>query len=115
MRHGILVGLVSAVALVACRHAAVTRLASAPPKPSGCQLQLFASEAEVGRPFEALCLVDTELTTTLLRPVDPAAVAETARGQACQCGGDALIVTKPDAGTPEGIPMVVKVIRFTGP
>lgn len=54
MRRQIRVGLVAAVALVACRHAAVTHLASAPPKPSGCQLQLFASEGEVGRPFEAL-------------------------------------------------------------
>ena len=114
MRHALRIGLVTAVALLACRHAGITKLASAPAKPPDCTPQLFESEAAVGRPFEAVCLVDTEVKATLRTPVDTSAVAENARRSACDCGGDAMIIPKPDATTPEGTNLVVKVIRFTG-
>ena len=115
MRHALAVGFLAAVAFVGCRHAGITRLANAPPKPAGCMPQLFESEAAVGRPFEAVCLVDTEVKATLRTPVDTSAIAENARRSACDCGGDAMIIPKPDATTPEGSNLVVKVIRFTGP
>ncbi|HVN32341.1 MAG TPA: hypothetical protein VMT45_10160 [Thermoanaerobaculaceae bacterium] len=100
---------VAALMLVGCRHdAGVTRLASAPPKPAGCQLQLFATEVEVKRPFEAVCLVDTGYSSTVRRPTDAAEVPEAARRQACECGGDAMITAADGTA-------VVKVIRFTGP
>ncbi|HUM13085.1 MAG TPA: hypothetical protein VLT82_19205 [Myxococcaceae bacterium] len=105
---------IAALLLAGCRHdAGVTRLASAPPKPAGCQLQLFAAEAEVTRPFEAVCVVDTGYSSTVRRPTSVAEVPETARAQACQCGGDAMITGS--SATPEGDARVVKVIRFTGP
>jgi hypothetical protein len=111
MRRAFLLGPLGALALLACSHAAgITRLANAPPKPAGCQLELFDSEAAVGRPFEAVCLVDSEVKATLRTPVDRSAVAETARRAACDCGGDAMIVTQ----GAEGSNLVVKVIRFTG-
>ncbi len=117
MRHSVRFPFAATLLLVGCQHdAGVTRLATAPPKPAGCQLQLFATEAEVNRPFEAVCLVDTAFLATMRRPSSVAEVPETARTQACQCGGDALIITGPaDAGAPEGNASVVKVIRFTGP
>jgi hypothetical protein len=105
-------GIILAVTLIGCRHAGITRLASAPPKPADCTPQLFDSESAVGRPFEAVCLVDTEVKATLRTPVDSKAVAENARRSACDCGGDAMILPGPDA--PEGSSLVVKVIRFTG-
>ena len=114
MRHALWAGVFLAVTLLACRHAGITRLASAPAKPANCMPQLFDSEASVGRPFEAVCLVDTEVKATLRTPVDTNAVAENARRSACDCGGDAMIIPKPDAST-EGSNLVVKVIRFTGP
>ena len=114
MRHAFRIALCLAVAAVACRHAGITRLADAPPKPAGCTPQLFESEAAVGRPFQAVCLVDTEVKATLRTPVDRSALAENARRSACDCGGDAMIIPAPDA-TPEGTSLVVKVIRFTGP
>jgi len=113
MRQGLTaVGLV-ALAVLGCRHAAITRLADAPAKPGNCQLQLFAAEAEVGRPFQAVCLIDTGLTTSGMWPRTDSTVPtvpQTAATQACECGGDALIVPRADAtgGT------TVKVIRFTG-
>ncbi len=112
MRHLAHGGLLAALALAGCRHAGITRLADAPAKPAGCTLQLFTKESEVGRPFQAVCLVDTETRYTMQRPIDPGAVAETARRQACDCGGDAMIVQTPET---EGGNLTVKVIRFTGP
>lgn len=103
------------VCLVGCRHAGVTRLASAPAKPASCQLQLSATESEVGRPFEAVCLVDTGFSASGRRPVQLSEVAELARSQACQCGGDAIIGGGATAGSAEGEALVVKVIRYTGP
>ena len=114
MRHAFRLGLCLALAAVACRHAGITRLADAPAKPANCAPQLFESEAAVGRPFEAVCLVDTEVKATLRTPVDTNALAENARRSACDCGGDAMIIPAP-AATPEGTSLVVKVIRFTGP
>jgi hypothetical protein len=115
MRHALRAGLCLTLALIGCRHAGITRLASAPPKPADCTPQLFDSEAAVGRPFEAVCLVDTEVKATLRTPVDTKALAENARRSACDCGGDAMIIPTPDATNPEGASLVVKVIRFTGP
>lgn len=107
--------LLAMVCLVGCRHAGVTRLATAPAKPANCQLQLFASESEVGRPFEAVCLVDTGFSATGRRPVQLSEIAELARSQACQCGGDAIIGGGASTGSAEGEALVVKVIRYTGP
>ena len=113
MHRELRIACVAALAVLACSHAAgITRLANAPPKPAGCLLQLFDSEGAVGRPFEPVCLVDTEVKATLRTPVDATAVAENARRSACDCGGDGMIVQKPSA---EGDNLVVKVIRFTGP
>ena len=114
MRH-VLLGALVAAAVLACRHAGVTRLADAPPKPGNCQLQMFATEAEVGRPFQAVCTIDTEITGSVMNPVSYASVPEVASTQACQCGGDAIIVPKPEPGASQASVMTVKVIRFTGP
>ncbi len=114
MRHAAL-GVLAAAAVLGCRHAGVTRLADAPPKPGNCQLQMFATEAEVGRPFQALCTIDTEITGSLMNPVNYGSVPEVASTQACQCGGDAIIVPKPGPGASQSSLMTVKVIRFTSP
>jgi len=107
--------LLAVLGLVGCRHAGITRLANAPPKPASCQLQLFETESEVTRPFEAVCLVDTGFSATGRRPVQLTEVAELARTQACECGGDAIIGGGASSGTGEGQGLVVKVIRFAAP
>jgi hypothetical protein len=103
------VGLLAAVTLVAC-SSAVTTLVKAPSKPAACTIQVFPNEAAVTRPHEAVCRINATLMTPFPEtPTDANIPADTQRA-ACECGGDAIVLPAPDAGTS---PMVT-VIRYTG-
>ena len=109
MRGRMPVGLLAALSLVACTSA-VTTLVKAPSKPVGCTIQVFPNEAAVTRPHEAVCRIDaTKVTPFPETPTDSNIPADT-QGAACECGGDAIVLPAPDAGTS---PMVT-VIRYTG-
>jgi hypothetical protein len=82
------------VGLFGCATSGSMRLgASAPPKPPGCPLDIYSSEAEVRRPFEMLCLLDAKTGTHLLADRSIEAAVVQVRAEACKCGADAIVVT----------------------
>lgn len=64
-----------------------------PAKPEGCQLEVFAAEADVKRPFEKLCLLDAKTGSTLYNDRSPEGAMKRLRKAACICGADAVIIT----------------------
>ena len=103
-----------------CASVGVTRLKEAVPKPDSCALEVFTGEADIKRPFEVVCLLDSRTGTTALHSRSGSTAIELAKPKACQCGADGIIVQAIDT---EGMGMagwgmgkaVVKAIRFTGP
>jgi len=98
----------AAGAVFACTSA-VTTVVKAPPKPGGCTMQIFPNEPAVGRPHETVCLINT----ALLAAAPPAEdnLADESRRQACECGGDGIVLP---SGADAGQSVVVTVIRYTG-
>jgi len=104
------VGVLAVGIMFACTSA-VTTVVKAPPKPGGCTVQIFPNEAAVGRPHETVCLVNTALTTDGALSQDN--LPDDSRHQACECGGDAIVLP-PVADGGRGQSVVVTVIRYTG-
>jgi hypothetical protein len=70
----------------ASRTAAV--LKQAPPKPKGCQIEVFEQETDVKRPYEKLCLMsETAKGSAALKKA-----VERIKEQACLCGADAVVL-----------------------
>jgi hypothetical protein len=109
MRTGVPSGLIVGVALLGCTSA-ITTLVKAPSKPAGCTIQVFPNDAAVTRPHEAVCRINTTLMTPFPETPTDANIPGDTQGAACACGGDAIVLPAPDAGTS---PMVT-VIRYTG-
>ncbi len=108
-------GLALAITTLGCGHVGVTRLGAgspATPKPGGCKLDVYTSEAEVKRSFEALCLIDATRGTA--NSMEGA--IDWTRDDAWQCGADAVVFMSGSVG---GIfhraEATVKAIRYTGP
>lgn len=70
---------------VGCATVGVKRLNSAPLKAEGCDLKVFTSEQEIGRPYELLCLLDAKTAGP------NAEVIDRMRPEACKCGADAIL------------------------
>jgi hypothetical protein len=64
----------------------------------------------VTRPHEAVCRINAALMTPFPEMPTDANIPDDTRQAACECGGDAIVLPAPDAGTS---PMVT-VIRYTG-
>lgn len=115
----LVVGLLGLSVSVRCANVGVTRVNGAPGKAVGCKLDIYTSEAEVKRPFQVLCLIDSRTGTTAFDTKTAAAAIENAKPTACGCGADALIVTAADT---EGATYarwgqgkaVLKAIRYQG-
>jgi len=74
-------------------------------------VQILPNEATVSRPHETVCLVNTALLTEA--PLSEDNLPDDSRRQACECGGDGLVLpAATDAG--RGQSLVVTVIRYTG-
>lgn len=107
------------VGLLACTTVGVTRVRSAPARESNCVLDVFTSEQEIKRPFEVLCLIDSQTGGTIFHDRTAAAAVEHARPHACRCGADAILISGigtegPGMGSGWGHgTAVVKAIRFT--
>lgn len=89
-----LVLLAAALTLTACGSTGVLHVgtAKAPPKPEGCDIAVFESEEDVGRPFEKLCLIDAKTGSTLYNNRSVSGAMKKVNAAACQCGADAVIV-----------------------
>ncbi len=61
-------------------------------KPADCQLDVFGAEADVKRPFEVVCLINSETGTTLFHRHSIEAAMEKLRPKACSCGADAIVI-----------------------
>ena len=104
--------------LVACASAGVTRLRAAPPKPEGCNLDIYSSQDEVKREHEVLCVIDATSGRTLGDDRTVRGAIKQAGPEACRCGADAMVImnssttTANAAGWGEGT-VVVRAIRYT--
>lgn len=85
----------AALILAACGSTGVVKLgSSAPaPKPEGCALEIVASESDLKRPFEKVCMIDAKTGSTLYHHRTPEAAMKRLRAAACECGADAVILT----------------------
>ncbi|HPA51504.1 MAG TPA: hypothetical protein PLP50_07870 [Thermoanaerobaculia bacterium] len=113
---------IASLALVGCGSTGVLPVgnASALPKPEGCQVAVFDSEEDVGRPFEKLCIIDAKTGSTLYNDRSVSGAMKRVNAAACQCGADAVIVK---AMGKQGVSawdwgsskVSVVAIRYTGP
>lgn len=78
--------------LIACAGSSVMRLKVAPSKPLDCKVDIFASESEVPKKFETVCLVEAYTGTGLIHEKTAAAALEEAQPELCKCGADAAII-----------------------
>lgn len=62
------------------------------PKESSCALDVYASRADVERPFESVCLISTESGSTLFNDRSSSGRMSVVKKQACACGADAIII-----------------------
>ena len=118
-------GLLGALCLTGCGSVAVMRMtsANAPPKPPDCQLEIFGSEADIKRPFEVLCLIESKTGGTIFDRHSVEAALEQLRPVACKYGADALLLIDMNKEGPMdsfssgwGRAMVkAKAIRWTKP
>ncbi len=107
----------AALLLAGCTTVGVTPVNSTAAKPANCQLDVYASETEINRPFQTACLIDSRTGTTLFHRRDAAAAIDHARKEACGCGADAILVQSADT---QGVTMatwgqgkaIVRAIRY---
>ena len=64
-----------------------------------CQLEVFASESEVKRTFETLCLVEGYTSTRMFADRTMTGAIEEARPKLCGCGADAAIIVDGSSST----------------
>lgn len=84
----------ASLTLTACGSTGVLKVgnAKAEPRADGCDIAVFESEEDVGRPFEKLCLIDAKTGSTLYNNRSVSGAMKKVNAAACQCGADAVIV-----------------------
>jgi len=103
-----------------CASQAVVPVARATvePRAPGCSYETYASESEVGRPFETTCILDSRTGTTIFHRHSIEAAMEKVQDDICACGGDAIII---DSTERRGVSLAnwgqgsitLRVIRYT--
>ena len=78
--------------LSACSSLHVATLRNALPRTDGCSLELFASDNEVAKKFETLCLVETSTNKGVFSDKTAANAIDRARPALCACGADAGVI-----------------------
>ena len=112
-----------ALSLSGCGDVRVVPVKEAESKRSDCSLSTYASTDEIKRPYETVCLIDSQTGISILHKllhkdtVD--AAIKQAKGRACLCGADAIIIQRidsdratKDAKGSKGIAKI-RAIRFT--
>jgi hypothetical protein len=80
-----------------CASVGVTRMgSSAPPKPEGCNLDVYDDPGSIDRPYREVCLIDAKTGSSIWTDKTMAGAINEARPAACQCGADAILVTGGD-------------------
>ena len=80
------------------------------------KIQVFGSKEEVTRPYETLCMVDAQTSGIAGNTGNINLVLNKGKKRACECGADAVIVTKlePTQTGMGGAVMTGLAIRFKG-
>jgi hypothetical protein len=82
----------SCALLSACAGTSVLTLKPAAPREANCPLDLYASEAEVPKKFETLCIVESHTGTGWKDERTANAAIELARPELCKCGAQAAVI-----------------------
>lgn len=101
-----------------CSNVGVTLIKPGPAKPSDHPIDIYTSEAEVKRPFEACCLIDSQTSNSLFSSKTAAAAINKAKYYARKHGADALIVMNAATDGPSWFShgrgtAMLKAIRYT--
>lgn len=79
--------------LTGCATTGVVKTgAAAAARPADCALDVYASRADVPRPFASVCIVSTESGSTLFNDRSDEGRMQAVREQACACGADAVVI-----------------------
>jgi len=84
--------------LLGCATADVTTLKSAPPKHEDCDIDLFASEKDIKRPFETVCLITANTGSSVFEDRTMNGAISEIRPKACACGADAIVLMNGESG-----------------
>ena len=57
-----------------------------------CALNVYASRADIKRPYQSVCIISSESGRTLFNDRSDAGRLQAAREQACACGADAIVI-----------------------
>jgi hypothetical protein len=93
--RGALFVVVSALALTAtgCATTGVVQTGqTTAAKPANCALEVYASRADIKRPYRSVCIVSSESGRTLFNDRSDAGRLQAAKEQACACGADAIVI-----------------------
>lgn len=84
----------AAIAMLAgCASTGVVHVGAArSAKPANCALDVYASRADVTRPFDSVCVVSSESGSTLLNDRSDEGRLRAVSEQACACGADAIVI-----------------------
>lgn len=87
----------SLVLVAGCASVGVTRMGSgSPPKPEGCNLDVYDDPNKIERPYREVCLIDAKTGSSIWTDKTVAAAIDEARPAACQCGADAILIMSGD-------------------
>ena len=81
---------------VGCTGVGVTRTKNAPPRPVGSSIDIYYGEAEVKRPYEVVCVIDSHTGSTNFHDRTAANAIEHAKKAAVENGADAIIILSMD-------------------
>ena len=81
---------------VSCATVGVTVIKSYPPKDSNSPLDIYTSKDDIKRPYEVICLLDSQTGTTAFSDKTAAAAIENSKAAARKCGADAILVESVD-------------------
>jgi hypothetical protein len=77
-----------------CAGSILTTLKQAPAKPAGCTFDIYTSDSEVPKKFEALCIVEAHTGQGMFDDKTVSGAIEEARPKLCECGADAAVLVE---------------------
>ena len=80
------------VQLTACAGTSVMQLKVVPARPLDCKVDIFASDSEVPKKFETLCVVEAHTGAGWIHDKTASGALEQARPKLCECGADAAVL-----------------------
>ncbi|WP_404472068.1 hypothetical protein LG301_15590 [Vreelandella venusta] len=79
-------------ALAGCGSVGVQPVSMGQAKAANCALDEYVSEDDIEQPYEVACMISSKTGTTLGHDKSASAAINNARGDACACGADGIVV-----------------------